>query len=208
MDSDFAKSLKSEILLSLKIEISAVIKSEMKNALADDFDFLKKELHALKAEVKNNTATICSEIDQIYRYIIVTGQLLSLWVILANIYAPNWDNPAFFSNLFSRLPNVASHHLILGVDINCVLSPSLDRSSSKKISLSKSAHTIQLFLKSYGIVDVWRFHNPTSRVVLGDMTIHIVGMIEKCLSCHFSSIVSNLILSIITIHISLNAAIV
>lgn len=34
-------------------------------------------------------------------------------------------------------------------------------------------------------------------VVLGDMTIHIVGKIEKCLSCHFS-IVSNPILSIIT----------
>lgn len=101
--------------------------------------------------------------DSAGRYIIVTGQLLSLPVILANIYAPNWDNPSFFSNLFSRLPNVASHHLILGGDINCVLLPSLDRSSSKKISLSKSAHSIQLFLKTYGIVDVWRFHNPTSR---------------------------------------------
>lgn len=59
-----AKSLKSEILLSLKTEISAVIKSEMKNALADDFDFLKSELQALKAEVQNNTVAIHSEIDQ------------------------------------------------------------------------------------------------------------------------------------------------
>lgn len=64
MDSDTTKSLKSEILLSLKTEISAVIKSEMRSALADDFDFLKKELHSLSAEVKNNTATIRSELDQ------------------------------------------------------------------------------------------------------------------------------------------------
>ncbi|RXN30294.1 arachidonate 5-lipoxygenase-like protein [Labeo rohita] len=37
----------------------------MKNALANDFDFLKNELQALKAEVKNNTAAIHSEIDQV-----------------------------------------------------------------------------------------------------------------------------------------------
>lgn len=60
-----AESLKSEILLSLKSEISAVIKSEMKSAIAEDFDFLKNELQALKAEVKNNTAVIHLEIDQI-----------------------------------------------------------------------------------------------------------------------------------------------
>ena len=59
-----AESLKSEILLLLKTEISAVIKSEMKSALAEDFDFLKNELQALKAEVKNNTAAIYSEINQ------------------------------------------------------------------------------------------------------------------------------------------------
>ena len=58
---------------------------------------------------------------------------------------------------------MTSHYLFLGGDINCVLSPTLDRSSSKKTSLSKSAHTIKLFLKTYGVVDVWRFRNPTAR---------------------------------------------
>lgn len=58
---------------------------------------------------------------------------------------------------------MTSHHLILGGDLNCVLSPVLDRSSQKGISVSKSAHTIQCFLNTYGIVDVWRFRNPTLR---------------------------------------------
>lgn len=52
---------------------------------------------------------------------------------------------------------MTSHHLILVGHINCILSPSLDRSSSKKTSLSRSVDTIQLFLKTYG------FHNPNSR---------------------------------------------
>lgn len=46
-----------------------------------------------------------------------------------------------------------SHHLILGGDTNCVLSPNLDRSSSKTSSDSKSAQTIQLFLQAYGVVE-------------------------------------------------------
>ncbi len=71
------------------------------------------------------------EADPAGRYIIVVGRLNNTPVVLANIYAPNWDDSAFFTGLFSRIPNIDTHHLILGGDINCVLSPSLDRSSPK-----------------------------------------------------------------------------
>lgn len=60
-----AEVLKSEILLSLKADISAVIKSELKNALADDFEMLKNELKEVKTEIINNTAALKSEIDQV-----------------------------------------------------------------------------------------------------------------------------------------------
>lgn len=79
MNTDVADSLKSEILLSLKTEISSVIKSEMKSALAEDLDFLKSELHALKAEVQNNTAAIRSEIDQMKTTIQGMETGLSTW---------------------------------------------------------------------------------------------------------------------------------
>lgn len=48
--------LKAEIILSLKADIAAVIKSELKNALAEDFDFLRSELKVVKTEIINNTA--------------------------------------------------------------------------------------------------------------------------------------------------------
>lgn len=48
--------------------------------------------------------------------------------VLANVYAPNWDDGTFFTKL-SQIPNTDSHHLILGGDINCVLSPALERGS-------------------------------------------------------------------------------
>lgn len=57
--------LKSETLLALKSNISAVIKSELKDALAEDFDFLKSELQAVKSEIINSTAALSSELDQV-----------------------------------------------------------------------------------------------------------------------------------------------
>ena len=115
--------------------------------------------------ISNNVPFTVSKVetDSAGRYVIVVGLLYTLPVILANIYAPNWDNPTFFSDLFSRIPDMATHYLIFGGDVNCVLCPVLDRSSSKKVSLSKSANVIQSFLESYGVADVWRFRNPNSR---------------------------------------------
>lgn len=40
---------------------------------------------------------------------IVAGKLLNKPVILANIYAPNWDDEAFIKSFFSALPEVNSN---------------------------------------------------------------------------------------------------
>lgn len=40
--------------------------------------------------------------DPAGRFIIVVGQLYGFPLILANVYAPNWDDPDFFSKVFSR----------------------------------------------------------------------------------------------------------
>lgn len=103
------------------------------------------------------------EADSAGRYVIVVGKLDSTLVILANLYAPNWDDSTFFTRFFSRLPNMDTHHLILGGDMNCVLSPTQDRSSPRTATLSKAAQAIKLFLDSYNIADTWRFRNPTRR---------------------------------------------
>lgn len=93
--------------------------------------------------------------DKHGRYIIVVGKLYNMPVVLANIYAPNWDNVQFFMDLISLLPNLDTHNLILGGDLNCVLDPTLDRSSPTPSALSKSAHCINSFCKVYGVFDPW-----------------------------------------------------
>ena len=97
------------------------------------------------------------------RYVIVQGKLYNLPVVLVNIYAPNWDNPNFFKELFECIPDPGTHHLILGGDFNTVLQPPLDRSKIPAGPPSKSAHVIEAFCQFSGVVDVWRFKNPTLR---------------------------------------------
>lgn len=114
--------------------------------------------------IRKNIPFVMSNIDSdpMRRYIIVMGRW-ALPIILMNIYAPNWDNNTLFTHTIYRISNTNTHHLILGGDINCVLSPKLDRSSSRLCPESKSSQTVNLFLQTYGLTDIWWFRNPTSR---------------------------------------------
>lgn len=56
-----------------------MIKSELKNALADDFESLTNELKAVKTEIINNSAALKFEIDQIKVSIKEAEEGLSAW---------------------------------------------------------------------------------------------------------------------------------
>lgn len=114
--------------------------------------------------IHKNVPFIMSKVvaDSTGRFIVVTGRLYETPVILANVYAPNWDDHTFFINFFSQLPDMDSHHLILAGDFNCCFS-ALDRSSSNTLISSKAVQTIKLFLRTFGVCDIWHFLNPSSR---------------------------------------------
>ncbi len=97
------------------------------------------------------------------RFNIVTGKIFGSTLTLANVYGPNWDNEDFYKNFLFSLPDLVSSQLILGGDFNCCLDPSLDRSSKKPPSQSKSSKIIQLFMEQYAVSDVWRFFNPSDK---------------------------------------------
>uniref|UniRef100_A0A3B4VKF1 exodeoxyribonuclease III n=1 Tax=Seriola dumerili TaxID=41447 RepID=A0A3B4VKF1_SERDU len=97
------------------------------------------------------------------RFVIVTGSLFNMQVALACIYAPNWDDASFISRLISALPNMNTHRLIFGGDINCVMDPTLDRSSPKSVFPSKMAHALSTFMNEAGCVDPWRFLFPRNK---------------------------------------------
>lgn len=81
--------------------------------------------------------------------------------MLANVYGTIGIMRTFLKAFFS-LPDLNSHHLILGGDFIYCLDLSLDRSSDRPCAPSKSSNVIQLFMEQYAISDAWRFFNPSA----------------------------------------------
>uniref|UniRef100_A0AAR2LV40 Endonuclease/exonuclease/phosphatase domain-containing protein n=1 Tax=Pygocentrus nattereri TaxID=42514 RepID=A0AAR2LV40_PYGNA len=84
--------------------------------------------------------------DPFGRFIIVSGLLFCKPIVLVNIYAPNWDDDTFISKVFSLIPELNSHQMIFGGDLNCVINPVLDRSKPTSLNPSKMAKTLSVFM--------------------------------------------------------------
>lgn len=97
------------------------------------------------------------------RFVIVSGSLINVPVVLVNLYAPNWDDEAFIKKITSLLPDLTSHHFILGGDLNCTINPLLDKSSPRQDSPSKVAKAISTFMDQVGGLDPWRFIYPDKK---------------------------------------------
>lgn len=87
-----------------------------------------------------------TDTDKNGRYIIVTRTLYGTSVILANIYAPNYDDESFIKSVLNSLPDIHTHNLILAGDFTFVMDPVMDRSSKEYQPLSRSAKVMHNFL--------------------------------------------------------------
>lgn len=54
----------------------------------------------------------------------------------------NWDNQNFVTLLFATIPNLDSYLLIMGGDMNCVIDPTLDRSSPRLTTPMKMSQAL------------------------------------------------------------------
>lgn len=104
-----------------------------------------------------------SVLDPQGRFVIISGNLQGIPVILISVYGPNWDDSAFITKLFTSFPDVDNHYIIMGGDFNLVQDPVLDRSSPNIVPISKSAKTLNTFSKQLGLIDPWRYNFPTTK---------------------------------------------
>ena len=96
------------------------------------------------------------------RFVLVEGQMYSESWSLLNLYAPNFDDPAFFQNIF-LLTAQAQGVLLIGGDFNFCLDSTLDRSSNKPVSLTKAAKLTISYMKDLNLTDIWRQQHPGDR---------------------------------------------
>lgn len=95
-------------------------------------------------------------------YVIVMGSLFQTPVILVSVYALNWDDVHFMKNLLSSLPNLNTHYLILGGDMNCVIDLQLN-TCTRTVLPSKLSRALSSFMDQCGCIDPWRFLHPVDK---------------------------------------------
>lgn len=95
------------------------------------------------------------------RYVIIQGSIYSQSITLVNIYAPNYDDPQFFHNIFFNLSSSPCETFI-GGDFNLALDPILDRSSSNQITPTQAAKSLKREFQNFGLCHIWRTQNQTN----------------------------------------------
>ncbi len=104
-------------------------------------------------------ASKCVSVPQ-GRFVIVTGYLFQIPVVLVCVYAPNWDDVNFIHKIISHLPDLNTYKYIFGGDLNCFANPKLDRSNPKPMPQSKLSLALSTFMAQTGCLDPWRFVFP------------------------------------------------
>ena len=155
------KNLKSDIMFlqeTQKAEQNRLRKPWIGQMYHSNFDTRARGVAILVS--KKNLFTSSNVVSDLGgKYVIVTGTLFQVPVLLVNVYAPNWDNIEFMNKVFSLIPNLNTHRLIFGGDLNCVVDPLLDRSSSRLSPLSKMSKALSSFMTNNGCIDPWRYNH-------------------------------------------------
>ena len=99
--------------------------------------------------------------DNAGRFIIIQGSIKSEKIILANVYAPNEDNPNFYSEFFTQVDKLDGKKIIMG-DFNLVLDTKLDRNGGTQNNY-KSQNTVQEYCQLHNLTDIWRDRYPNRR---------------------------------------------
>ena len=111
-------------------------------------------------------------VDPSGRFIICHIKANDKSLTLANIYAPNDDNPAFFLDWFVHLDDFKCDDIIIGGDFNLVLDLEKDKSGGLPKTHQNCLKIIKEFSEKRDLVDIWRtLHPETSRYTWSDAAL-------------------------------------
>lgn len=94
------------------------------------------------------------------RFIICDIEADSKSLTLANIYAPNEDDPNFFRAFFDHLSSFHCEEIIIGGDFNLVLDLNKDKKGGLAKTHKNALKVVQNLSESLELSDAWRILNP------------------------------------------------
>ena len=93
------------------------------------------------------------------RYIVCDIKTDEKLFTLANIYAPNEDDPSFFKQVFDHLHDFACEEIILGGDFNLVLDVKEDNKGGLPRTHQNALKIINQNCEELNFIDTWRTLN-------------------------------------------------
>ena len=93
------------------------------------------------------------------RYLILYCTYNNIKLLLANIYAPNRDDPSFFEIVFREIERFTPDYRIIAGDFNLALNLGLDQRGTSSNN-EKASEYVNNYLTANQICDVWRMLRP------------------------------------------------
>ena len=97
------------------------------------------------------------------RFFILKCKIDSEEYLFVNVYAPDLDNPAFFTELSEQIDSLETDLKIIGGDFNLVLDLDLDKKGGMPVTNEKAAEVLKAYKGQNGPVDTWREMRPDVR---------------------------------------------
>ena len=90
------------------------------------------------------------------RFMILYCTINNHKVLLANVYAPNDDDPQFISAFVKEVTKFTPEYHIIGGDFNLVLDPTIDRQGQTSSTHKHTLQRLQDFMNAHELIDIWR----------------------------------------------------
>ena len=97
------------------------------------------------------------------RFIICDIKADEKFLTLANIYAPNEDNPSFFNLFFDHLHDFKCEEIIVGGDFNLVLNVEADKKGGLPRTHQNALKAVNQACQELDLIDIWRTLNADKR---------------------------------------------
>lgn len=170
---------RSQLLTSLKHSKAHIVLIQETHFRTDSIPKLQNRyfptsIHASNIEAKSKGVTTlisnqCPFLitdtlkDPLGRYLFIKGTLHQLPYTIANIYAPNKGQVAFFKTTLQLLASFQVGTLIVGGDFNIPLTPAMDTSNGSSFLTYRALRAIKLQLHNLLLHDTWRTMHPKTR---------------------------------------------
>ena len=119
-------------------------------------------LNTTNQPTKSQYDVISCHPDPLGRYILLHIKTSNRELSLCNVYAPNKDEPQFFSSLFQKINTYNDLDIIIGGDFNLVQDVVIDKSGGRPTTIQNAKDVLKQKQNEFDLIDIWRLMHQTS----------------------------------------------